>query len=70
MMRSSFLSSRGRGLAFMLPKTLTMPRFPEMALRDATELGTRRLEEDGSAEVRFDPARLLEGRLSRPTTAG
>jgi hypothetical protein len=54
----------------MLPKTLTMPRFPEMALRDATELGTRRLEEDGYAEVRFDPARLLEGRLSRPTTAG
>jgi hypothetical protein len=54
----------------MLPKTLTMPRFPEMTLRDATELGTRRLEEDGYAEVRFDPARLLEGRLSRPTTAG
>jgi len=54
----------------MPPKTLTIPRFPEVTLRDAIELGTRRLEEDGYAEVRFDPARLLEGRLSRPTTAG
>jgi len=39
-------------------------------LRHAIELGTRRLEENGYAEVRFYPARLLEGRLSRPTTAG
>jgi len=69
-MRSSFLSRRGRGLAFVPPKTLTIPRFPEMTLRDAIEVGIRRLEEDGYAEVRFDPPRLLEGRLSRPTTAG
>ena len=37
-------------------KTLTIPRFPEMTLRDAIELGTRRLEEDGFVGVRFDPA--------------
>jgi len=43
-------------------KTLMIPRFPEMTLRDAIELGTRRLEEDGYAEVRFDPASVV-----RPT---
>ncbi|MFL5790544.1 MAG: hypothetical protein ACJ76A_03485 [Actinomycetota bacterium] len=37
-------------------KTLVIPRFPEMTLRDAIELGTRRLQEDGYVEVRFDPA--------------
>jgi len=40
-------------------KTLTIPRFPEMTLRDAIELGTRRLEEDGYVEVRFDPASVV-----------
>jgi len=40
-------------------KTLTIPRFPEMTLRDAIELGTRRLEEDGFVQVRFDPASVV-----------
>jgi len=40
-------------------KTLTIPRFPEMTLRDAIELGTRRLEEDGYVGVRFDPASVV-----------
>ena len=39
----------------MTYKTLAIPRFPDMTLRDAIELGTRRLEEDGFVEVRFDP---------------
>ena len=47
-------------------KTLTIPRFPEMTLRDAIELGTRRLEEDGYVEVRFDPASVV--RSARPDT--
>jgi hypothetical protein len=42
-------------------KTLTIPRFPEMTLRDAIELGTRRLEEDGYVGVRFDPASVVHG---------
>ena len=45
-------------------KTLSIPRFPEMTLRDASELGTRRLEEDGFVEVRFDPASVV--RSARP----
>jgi hypothetical protein len=40
-------------------KTLSIPRFPEMTLRDAIELGTRRLEEDGFVGVRFDPASVV-----------
>ncbi len=39
----------------MAYKALAIPRFPAMTLRDAIELGTRRLEEDGFVEVRFDP---------------
>ena len=45
-------------------KTLSIPRFPEMTLRDAIELGTRRLEEVGFVEVRFDPASVV--RSARP----
>jgi hypothetical protein len=40
-------------------KLLTIPRFPEMTLRDAIALGTRRLEDDGYANVRFDPTSVL-----------
>jgi hypothetical protein len=40
-------------------KTLTIPRFPQMTLHDAIALGTRRLVEDGYADVRFDPASVV-----------
>jgi hypothetical protein len=43
----------------MAYKTLAVPRFPEMTLRDAIELGTRRLEEEGFTEVRFDPTSVV-----------
>ena len=47
----------------MTYKTLAIPRFPDMTLRDAIELGTRRLEEDGFVEVRFDPTSEVDDAL-------
>ena len=52
----------------MTYKTLAIPRFPDMTLRDAIELGTRRLEEDGFVEVRFDPTSEVDD--SVPTHEG